>query len=185
MMTRTFAAACAVSGLLLAACGSTPAPPARAVLSASPTVPAATTPAETAPAVDRRTVTRKRPIPFTTRKVNDPSLDRGATRVKRSGAEGVMTYTYEVTYTDGEPTAKKLLGEKVTKKPVSRIIAVGTRSAPSCDENYSGACVPIASDVDCEGGSGNGPAYVAGPVRVVGDDVYGLDRDGDGTACDT
>lgn len=54
----------------------------------------------------------------------------------------------------------------------------------SCDSNYSGACVPIASDVDCQGGSGNGPAYVAGPVTVVGQDIYGLDRDGNGVACE-
>lgn len=53
-----------------------------------------------------------------------------------------------------------------------------------CDSNYSGACVPIASDVDCAGGSGNGPEYVSGPVYVVGDDVYKLDRDGDGVACE-
>ena len=54
----------------------------------------------------------------------------------------------------------------------------------SCDPNYSGACVPIASDVDCEGGSGNGPAYVSGPVDVVGDDIYGLDNDGNGAGCE-
>ena len=53
----------------------------------------------------------------------------------------------------------------------------------SCDPYYSG-CVPIASDVDCAGGSGNGPAYVNGPVRVVGSDKYDLDRDGDGIACE-
>ncbi len=56
--------------------------------------------------------------------------------------------------------------------------------APSCDPNYSG-CVPVASDVDCAGGSGNGPAYVDGPIRVTGSDIYDLDRDGDGTACDS
>ncbi|MDY7104359.1 MAG: hypothetical protein S0880_24500 [Actinomycetota bacterium] len=55
--------------------------------------------------------------------------------------------------------------------------------AASCDPNYSG-CVPIASDVDCAGGRGNGPAYVRGPVWVVGDDVYGLDRDRDGVGCE-
>jgi hypothetical protein len=54
----------------------------------------------------------------------------------------------------------------------------------SCDSNYSGDCVPVASDVDCESGSGNGPAYVAGPVTVVGNDIYGLDRDGNGTGCE-
>lgn len=53
-----------------------------------------------------------------------------------------------------------------------------------CDPNYSGACVPIASDVDCASGSGNGPAYVSGPVTVIGNDIYGLDRDGNGTGCE-
>jgi hypothetical protein len=55
----------------------------------------------------------------------------------------------------------------------------------SCDPNYAGACVPAdASDVDCAGGSGDGPEYV-GPVQVVGSDPYGLDADGDGYACES
>ncbi|SEH74474.1 hypothetical protein SAMN04489835_3564 [Mycolicibacterium rutilum] len=58
------------------------------------------------------------------------------------------------------------------------------RQSSDCDSNYSG-CVPVASDVDCAGGSGNGPEYVAGPITVLGDDIYELDRDGDGTACDS
>ena len=58
-----------------------------------------------------------------------------------------------------------------------------TAVAPQCDPNYSG-CVPIASDVDCVGGSGNGPAYVKGPVKVIGKDIYGLDKDGDGIGCE-
>ena len=52
-----------------------------------------------------------------------------------------------------------------------------------CDPNYD-PCVPVASDVDCASGSGNGPAYVEGPVRVIGDDIYGLDRDRDGLGCE-
>ncbi len=56
-------------------------------------------------------------------------------------------------------------------------------SGPKCDPNYSG-CVPIASDVDCAGGSGDGPAYVQGPINVIGTDIYGLDRDNDGIACE-
>lgn len=51
-----------------------------------------------------------------------------------------------------------------------------------CDPNYSG-CVPIASDVDCEGGSGDGPAYT-GAATVTGSDIYDLDSDSDGTACE-
>lgn len=71
-----------------------------------------------------------------------------------------------------------------TKQPTVRSSTAGTPKAASCDPNYSGACVPIASDVDCAGGSGNGPAYVRGPVYVTGSDIYGLDRDGDGVACE-
>lgn len=59
-----------------------------------------------------------------------------------------------------------------------------TAPAQDCDPNYANQCVPVASDVDCAGGSGNGPAYVSGPVFVVGVDIYKLDRDGDGVACE-
>jgi hypothetical protein len=57
-------------------------------------------------------------------------------------------------------------------------------TAEECHPSYEGACVPIASDVDCEGGNGDGPEYVRGPVYVVGPDDYELDRDGDGVACE-
>ena len=66
---------------------------------------------------------------------------------------------------------------------VSALVGGPAVRADDCDPNYAGACVPIASDVDCAGGSGNGPAYVRGPVRVVDRDIYGLDRDGDGIGC--
>lgn len=56
--------------------------------------------------------------------------------------------------------------------------------ADDCDPNYANHCVPVASDVDCASGSGNGPAYVSGPVYVIGSDIYDLDCDGDGVACE-
>jgi hypothetical protein len=56
--------------------------------------------------------------------------------------------------------------------------------ASDCDPNYT-PCVPIDSDVDCAGGSGNGPSYVRGPVQVIGTDIYGLDgNDNDGVGCE-
>jgi hypothetical protein len=55
----------------------------------------------------------------------------------------------------------------------------------NCDPNYKGACLdPTASDYDCEGGSGDGPEYVAGPIQVVGEDHFDLNRDSDTIACD-
>ncbi len=88
----------------------------------------------------------------------------------------------------GKQTAKKLVKQEVAKQPRSQVTVVGTKveeetSGSGCDPNYSG-CVPIASDVDCSGGSGNGPEYVAGPVTVTGSDIYRLDADNDGIGCE-
>lgn len=75
---------------------------------------------------------------------------------------------------------------RLTGPPVSATAPppVQQKASSSCDPNYEGACVPVASDVDCASGSGNGPAYVRGPVTVIGSDVYGLDRDNDGIGCE-
>jgi micrococcal nuclease len=54
--------------------------------------------------------------------------------------------------------------------------------ATNC-QGYS-PCLPPGGDVDCAGGSGDGPRYVNGPVYVHGSDPYDLDRDGDGVACE-
>jgi hypothetical protein len=63
---------------------------------------------------------------------------------------------------------------------------VGTVAAKQkCDRNYKGRCLkPNVSDYDCAGGSGNGPYYVSGPFRSVGNDHYRLDADHDGIACE-
>lgn len=92
------------------------------------------------------------------------------------------------------PTAEPTKTRRTTKPEPERTSApTTTRPKPKktkkppakrCDPNYAGACVPIASDVDCAGGSGNGPAYLDGEARVVGDDIYGLDSDDDGRACE-
>ena len=89
--------------------------------------------------------------------------------------------------------AESLLFIVVSKVSAALILGIGLMAwgptpaaqGAECDPNYSGACVPIASDVDCAGGSGNGPAYVQGPVTVIGDDIYDLDRDGDKIGCDS
>ncbi|HEX4726542.1 MAG TPA: hypothetical protein VH298_02015 [Jatrophihabitans sp.] len=63
--------------------------------------------------------------------------------------------------------------------------APATSSAPAqdCTPGYS-PCIPPGPDVDCAGGSGNGPRYVQGPVYVTGNDPYGLDSDHDGVGCE-
>jgi hypothetical protein len=68
----------------------------------------------------------------------------------------------------------------------TRLGARAPARSPSCDPSYKGACLkPNVSDYDCAGGSGDGPYYAQGPITVVGDDHYDLDRDGDGIACES
>ncbi len=56
---------------------------------------------------------------------------------------------------------------------------------PACHPSYWGWCVPRnVSDVDCLGGTGNGPYYV-GRVLVVGPDEYELDADDNGIGCES
>ncbi len=150
----------------------------------APTTETSSSAATTQKTITKKTVTDQAKIPFQTRRVKDNSLAKGKTTVRTAGVNGIKTITYEVTYTDGEQTSRRTVKSVVTRKPVTKVIAVGTKTSSNCDPNYSG-CVPVASDVDCAGGSGNGPAYVDGPITVIGTDIYDLDRDGDGIACDS
>lgn len=152
-------------------------------------------PTSRGPTVVTRTVTETEEIPFEETTVEDSSVPEGTREVRTEGTAGERAITYEVTFTDGVETGKRRVGTEVTREPVDRVVVVGTKPAEpdpppedeeesDCHPGYEGACVPFASDVDCAGGSGNGPAYVRGPVRIVGDDPYDLDRDGDGVACE-
>ena len=154
-------------------------PPGATTTEASPT-------ASDRPQVTTKTVTETKSIGFATRTVNDSSLAKGVRKTRTAGVAGVRTLTYRVTYAGGAQTSKTLVKTVMTRAPVTKVVAVGTKAAASskCDPNYSG-CVPIASDVDCAGGGGNGPAFVTGPIRVIGTDIYRLDSDHDGTACES
>jgi hypothetical protein len=139
-------------------------------------------------AVKQRTVRKQSTIPFSSQTRSTATLKKGVTKVSQVGRRGLRVTTFRVTLKNGVQTSRKVLKTVVVRKPVVRITLHGTRVDPpaptrSCDSNYSG-CVPIASDVDCGGGSGNGPAYVTGSVRIIGSDIYDLDADGDGYGCE-
>ncbi len=103
--------------------------------------------------------------------------------------------TQSVTVTDTKPALLEsttlsptiitnVIPEVSYPKPTQEPITITPKKPNNgCDQNYSG-CVPVASDVDCAGGSGNGPAYAQGPLKVIGIDKYDLDKDGDGIACE-
>ncbi|QRY40518.1 G5 domain-containing protein [Microbacterium hominis] len=153
---------------------------------------ATSTPTPTPTAIVREEVVEEA-IPFDRASIEDANIARGQTAITTTGQDGKRTLTYRVTSVDGVETARELVSDVVTLAAVTEVTVVGTYDPPppppaaaasDCDPNYADACVPIASDVDCAWGSGNGPAYFDGVARVVGRDVYDLDRDGDGLACE-
>jgi hypothetical protein len=171
--------------------------PTTSVTSTTSTSPAPATSTTTTTAEVTSTITELVAIPFATHTVDDATLEQGKTAVRTAGRAGSKTVTWLVRTRGGVEVGRTASGERVTKAPITEVTAVGTKvAAPEpapqdepagsggCDPNYSGACVPIASDVDCAGGKGNGPAYVRGPVQVVGKDIYGLDADHDGIGCE-
>jgi hypothetical protein len=87
------------------------------------------------------------------------------------------------------PTTKRNVAAAPTTRrptPTTRRPTTTTRPASNCHPSYQGECLKVAiGDYDCAGGSGNGPNYVQGTVRVVGSDEFDLDRDGDGWGCET
>jgi hypothetical protein len=83
-----------------------------------------------------------------------------------------------------EPKSVQQLPESNSyAKPAAIDSAIDNKTEPQCHPSYSGCLRADASDYDCIGGSGNGP-YYTGKVRVIGPDVFGLDRDGDGWGCE-
>ncbi|GGO71418.1 hypothetical protein GCM10012276_12340 [Nocardioides deserti] len=146
-----------------------------------------------APVVTHKTVRVRERIPFGQQVRRTDQLDRGERRIGQPGRAGTRVRVVRVTLEDGVEVAREIRRTFVARRPAPRVTLLGTYVAPpppvapaassGCDPNYSG-CVPVASDVDCAGGSGNGPAYASGVVQVLGYDIYDLDADGDGYGCD-
>ena len=91
-------------------------------------------PTEQEKAVTERTVTetRKETIPFETKTVNDDTVEYGKTIVKTEGINGEKTYTYNVTYMGEKEISRELVKEEITKQPVAKVIANGTKIIWRC-----------------------------------------------------
>ena len=143
--------------------------------------------------VEHKLVRVRQRIAFARDTIKTSAMDKGDALLQQAGKPGVRVRLVQVTLKNGVEVDRAVVKAFVARPPVKQVRLVGTHVQPkpkaqtssSCDPNYTGACVPVASDVDCAGGSGDGPAYVEGPVTIVGSDVYGLNRDDDNIACDS
>ena len=96
----------------------------------TPTTPTTkVTPSEgekTPSVVKPEVVTSTEVVPFKTITQNDATLPKGQTKVVQEGANGERTTLTEVTTVDGKQTSR-ILENTITKQPVNKVIAVGTK----------------------------------------------------------
>lgn len=76
-----------------------------------------------------RTVTVETPIAYAEETTEDENLDEGASEVRQVGEEGMKVEKYEVNFVDGVEVSRELISEEITKEPVNKITAVGSKKA--------------------------------------------------------
>lgn len=66
-------------------------------------------------------------VGFSVKRENDSSMYVGNTKVKTQGVKGQKEVTAEVTYIDGKRVGKQVVDSHIIKKPVDKVILVGTK----------------------------------------------------------
>jgi len=84
-------------------------------------------------------VTKKVTVDFETVRKKTSRLDKGDTEIDTKGAKGVRTLTYQVVKHDGKTVSKKRTSAKITKKPVTQVVLVGTKEEPKPEPEEEGS----------------------------------------------
>ena len=124
-------------------------------------------------------------------KINDTTLCRTAmdeyNKNGRTQYFDDMWLQIEARGLTAEKCNEKVTAENVGVGLLVGAIAVGTVAVAcrnGCAAPSGGGYAPSRMDTDCQGGGGDGPLYVRGPIWVGGYDPDDLDRDGDGWGCE-
>ncbi|WP_455259468.1 G5 domain-containing protein [Ruminococcus sp.] len=106
-------------------------------------------------------------ISYDTIEKDSDDILTGESQVSQNGADGEKEVTKRCKYIDGKYASTKVIGEKVTKKPVDKVVLNGTKRGTTTDT--SGAPVSYSYMV-----SGSGTAYTAAPgaLTATGVPVY-------------
>ena len=76
-------------------------------------------------------IIERRPVPFPTKSVNDPTLAKGVTRIVSPGQPGVMAVTYAIVYVDGKLVGKTEISRKLLQAPITQLQKNGTKPPPT------------------------------------------------------
>ena len=103
------------------------------------------------------------PVPFETVNQVDPTLPKGQTKVLTAGQNGERTLLTEVSVVDGQEV-RRVVESKVTKEPVSQILAVGTKEDAQPTPQPSPSPVVTAKGTQEEGHVGEAPVQPENPA---------------------
>jgi uncharacterized protein YabE (DUF348 family) len=76
-------------------------------------------------------------IGYSTTQQKDSSLYKGQTKVVTPGKKGSKVVVRKKTWVDGKLTTTKVVSQKVTRKPVTAVVKVGTKSRPAASPDTS------------------------------------------------
>jgi resuscitation-promoting factor RpfB len=102
--------------------------------------------------VGTRVETVMRKIPYRTIAMKDANMERGESKVRKSGRSGLAEVSYRVTYKNGRAVARVPLKTRVVRASTPRILAIGigptcicTRGSQTGDATWYGASGLIAA----------------------------------------
>ena len=79
--------------------------------------------------------TEEKEVEYKTITKKDDKLAKGTKKVLKKGATGQEEVTYKVRYENGKAVKKEVIAKKVIKKPVNKVVAVGTYVAPTAKKS--------------------------------------------------
>lgn len=78
--------------------------------------------------VETKDIVETQALDYQTVVKNDDSMDKGMSKVVQEGTQGEKEVTVKVIYEDGVEVERKVVGEKITKEPTSKVVHQGTLS---------------------------------------------------------
>ena len=90
-------------------------------------------------------------IGYSTTQQKDSSLYKGQSKVVTPGKKGSKVVVREKTWVDGKLKTTKVVSQKVTRKPVTAVVKVGTKSRPVAAPDTSSSSSPSAGNTSGAG----------------------------------
>jgi uncharacterized protein YabE (DUF348 family) len=88
--------------------------------------------------IDIKSKTKKIKVDFDTTRKKTSALNKGDTKVDTPGVTGVRAVTYRLVWHNGKVVSRTKIKSKLLKKPVTKVILVGTKT-PTAEKSSSGS----------------------------------------------